>query len=116
MGGRVGFTSGLGVGSRFWFDLPLPGMEPPGERSSIDATLAQTNALVARRLRVLVAEDNHTNQLVARGVLQRLGCRVDVVGDGAEAVGAAAKHAYDIVLMDIAMPGMDGIEATMRAP
>ncbi|MCE9602314.1 MAG: response regulator [Gemmatimonadetes bacterium] len=64
------------------------------------------------RLRVLLAEDNRVNQIVATNLLQRLGCRVEVVGDGTEAVRQAARHEYDLIFMDIQMPNMDGLAAT----
>ena len=63
-------------------------------------------------LRVLVAEDNLVNQKVATHMLERWGCRVDVVGDGRQALEAVARVAYDLVLMDVQMPEMDGFDAT----
>jgi signal transduction histidine kinase/CheY-like chemotaxis protein/HAMP domain-containing protein len=69
-------------------------------------------AAARRRLRVLVAEDNETNQMVAVRMLAALGCRADVAADGQEAVAAVSRIPYDLVLMDCQMPEMDGFEAT----
>jgi CheY-like chemotaxis protein len=66
----------------------------------------------ARELRVLLAEDNAVNQKLALRLLERMGLKADVVGDGREAVTAVGKRRYDLVLMDVQMPEMDGLTAT----
>jgi two-component system, sensor histidine kinase and response regulator len=62
--------------------------------------------------RILLAEDNPTNRMVAMAMLAKLGFRVDVAKDGLEAVAAASQNVYDLILMDVQMPGLDGFEAT----
>lgn len=66
------------------------------------------------KIRVLVAEDDEVSAKAARRMLERLGCTVDAVSDGAEAVDFFRNYSYDLILMDGHMPGMDGIEATAR--
>ena len=109
MGGSLAVTSELGKGSTFTATLPLPRAE---ERSAPRASPAPAWRPLARAPRVLVVEDNTTNQRVATQLLRKLGARVEVASDGAEAVGRVRSEAYDVVLMDFHMPVMDGLDAT----
>jgi PAS domain S-box-containing protein len=110
MGGSVGATSEVGKGSEFWFAVRLkfslgPNLRPLGSKLEAESTAKLMG-------RVLIAEDNSTNREVALGMLKKLGVRADVVADGAEALNVLESIPYDLVLMDMRMPVMDGIEAT----
>jgi PAS domain S-box-containing protein len=113
MGGAIGVDSEPGQGATFWFTVRFaPAERDPGAIPSSRRTAPPPSS--ARPLRVLVVEDNAVNQLVAAGLLRSLGHAVTVVNGGAEAVDAVRCEAFDIVLMDVEMPGMDGFEATRR--
>jgi signal transduction histidine kinase len=114
MGGQIGVLSpGAQGGSRFWIIVPLqralPGAlahQPPPPPAGVLPHWAGA--------RVLVAEDNPVNQEVIRLMLARHGLTVDLAGDGVVAVSMAREHPYRLVLMDMHMPLMDGLEATRR--
>lgn len=105
MGGSLGVISRSDEGSNFWFVLTLP---LQGEAA------VQEDELEPAGSRVLVVEDNDVNQEVAATILRKLGCDVEVAGDGRQAVEMARDNPYDLIFMDCQMPGMDGFEATME--
>ncbi|HEX6736058.1 MAG TPA: PAS domain S-box protein [Azonexus sp.] len=115
MGGDSGLTSTPGSGSTFWFTARLQ----PGSAAAGDAALplaaADAEHLLAtlhRQASVLLAEDNQINQEVALDLLRSVGLQVDLAGNGEEAVRMAGERRYDVILMDMQMPVMDGLAAT----
>jgi two-component system sensor histidine kinase/response regulator len=113
MGGEVGVDSQVGVGSRFWFTAWFERARP-GDLPSAEPALAGMPRRDFNGARVLLAEDNLINQEVAVELLHAAGMVVDVANDGAAAVDRATAGRYDLVLMDVQMPMLDGLEATRR--
>lgn len=114
MGGEIGIASTAGQGSSFWFTI-VAETGTPANKATVAANAGETappDARVGRPLKVLVAEDNLINQKVAAAILNALDCDADYVPNGLEAVKAVQETDYDLVLMDILMPEMDGVEAT----
>lgn len=113
MGGGAGAESTPGQGSTFWFTARLQrsrGIQPQATPPTADAEV-QLRARPSRA-RLLLAEDNPVNREVALELLHSVGLAVDVAEDGTEAIERARQHRYDLVLMDIQMPHLDGLDAT----
>ncbi|MDB5414663.1 MAG: Hpt protein [Rubritepida sp.] len=108
MGGAIGCDSEPGVGALFWLELPLPELRllaeppPPAPQPPMDG------------LRVLVVDDLAPNRLVVQALLAPMGHQLEFVAGGADAIAAVERGTYDIVLMDVHMPGIGGLEATRR--
>jgi PAS domain S-box-containing protein len=108
MGGEIGVHSREGSGSTFWFTVALT--VAIKEDTAIIA--APKSPVELEGLRILLVEDVEINQELARAVLEKVGHQVDVAADGTEAIAAVQAKQYDLILMDIQMPGMDGVTAT----
>ena len=113
MGGQLTVRSELGKGSSFSFITTLPKASAAARRAAL-APLAPVQAAAVRGCRVLLVEDNAVNREVAQLLLEGHGVLVDGAASGHEALELFDQHRYDAVLMDIQMPGMNGLEATAR--
>ncbi len=107
MGGAMGVESKPGQGALFWFTLAWEKADPQEGVEPLNSAKRYTG-------RILLAEDDPANQDVAAGILRSLGCAVDVAANGKEAVAAHTRNAYDLIFMDLQMPGTDGLAATRR--
>jgi len=115
MGGDAGARSTVGAGSTFWFTARLRKEERPGAvhvppAGSAEAILLRDHAAT----RVLVVDDEPVNRMIAQALLHTVFKKVDVAEQGAEAVLLAGKNLYEVILMDLHMPGVDGLAATRQ--
>jgi diguanylate cyclase (GGDEF)-like protein len=108
LGGEIGVNSSAGQGSRFWFAIPCrtgDALQPKPRQPSKHPSVGNA--------RILIAEDNLTNQRVAAGMLRLLGCTCGIAKHGGEAVAQWQDGGWDLILMDCSMPEMDGFQATV---
>lgn len=117
MQGKIEVSSEENVGTTFWLQIPfaLPAAQEEPKILNINAAannLDSRELIKQARAKILLVEDNPINQKVASVMLLKLGCLVDIADDGQQAIKLAANNKYDLILMDIGLPDIDGIETT----
>jgi len=114
MGGEIHVRSAVGQGSEFWFEVTLPVATEPLD--TFDGAAPETTAIMLRKAhggaRILLVEDTPINQEVARDLLHEAGMQVETVDNGRQAVERIQDESFDLILMDLQMPVMDGLTAT----
>ena len=109
MGGELDYESQPGAGSTFWLEVAAPVADAPEQAEAEDLS-----ATPLAGLRILVVDDNRINRIVAVKTLETLGAEAEAVDSGAASIESVQQSAFDLVLMDVNMPEMDGLEATRR--
>ncbi|MEB3347311.1 ATP-binding protein [Aquimarina gracilis] len=111
MDSNIQFESSKNVGSRFYFDLDLKICD---QINTIHSDPSQSELISALNSKILLAEDNKINQLVTKKLLNKIGCDCVIAENGSEAIDMAKKEKFDLILMDINMPILDGMQATLE--
>ena len=114
MGGEIGVHSTAGVGSEFFFELPLPAVEPGERAKAVPAPAPQAVPPPQFHGRVLVVEDDWGNQRVIESMLRRMGLEVTSASNGLDGLELVARQSWTLVFMDMQMPDIRGSEVTQR--
>ncbi len=108
MGGTIGVDTAPGQGSTFWFEIPVTVADGPAQKNDAQPAAA------GGHLRILLVDDTHVNRELVKVMLEPLGYEITEAAGGAESVAVAESGSFDLILMDVRMPTVDGLEATRR--
>ncbi len=114
MGSRIQLESQLGKGSKFWFDLVLDISSEGTTENELSRQLNENEYNTLENRHILVVEDNKINQMITRKILEKRKIKCQVADNGMDAIKMIETNEFDVVLMDIHMPGISGIEATQE--
>jgi len=114
MGSKINLESQLGKGSKFWFDINLDVSEELKEDKNPKNIIYDVDYVALENRKILVVEDNKINQMITRKILEKNKMNCMVADNGMDAIKLVKEHDYDVILMDIHMPGISGIETTQK--
>jgi len=114
MGSKIQLESQIGKGSKFWFNLNLEISEELNQESSEKKVISPIDYAALENKRVLIVEDNKINQMITKKILEKNKMNCMVADNGIDAIEIVKQNTFDVILMDIHMPGISGIEATQR--
>ena len=116
LNGKIYLKSQLGEGTSFFFEIPLKQIEPRQKEDikKDNKRIKNIKSLDLENIKILVVEDNKINQMITKKILNKIGLECDIIDNGEDAVKMVRNTKYNIVLMDIHMPGISGLEATKR--
>jgi hypothetical protein len=114
MNSKIHLESELGQGSKFWFDIPFTIAEDSKEKLKEAKTNQIVDYKALENVKVLIVEDNKINQMITKKILEKNKMICDVADNGEDAIEMVKKNTYNLILMDIHMPGISGIVATQK--